>query len=70
MWGVKSVGALILLFLANSILVTAQVDLLEGSQIKMLGMISRIADVDRSLKIDHYSLAQQRQTVVQPSSPS
>ncbi len=60
MWRVKSKDVLILLFLANSTLVMAQVDLPEGSQMKMLGMTSRIADIDSSLEINHYSLAQQR----------
>ena len=60
MWSVRSVGVLILLFLANSALVVAQIDLPEGSQMKIFEMTSRIADVDSSLKIDHYSLTQRK----------
>lgn len=60
MWYIRSASVLILLFLANNLQVLAQADLPEGSQMTMLDIISHIADLDSSLNIDHYSLAQRR----------
>ena len=60
MQSASSVRILILLLLANRALVVAQINLPEGSQMKIFDMTSRIADIDSSLKIDHYSLTQRK----------
>ena len=43
----------------------AQTELPSGSQTKMFEMTSRIADIDSSLRIDHYPLAQRRKLLAQ-----
>ncbi|GAB4017545.1 hypothetical protein GCM10028808_49220 [Spirosoma migulaei] len=52
------------LLLANSLLM-AQVDLPGGSQMKILEMTSRIADIDSSLQVDQYTLVQRKQLLNQ-----
>lgn len=65
MWSIRSIGVLILLLLANTTLVVAQTDLPGGSQMKIFEMISRIADIDSSLRIDHYSITQRKRLLNQ-----
>ena len=61
MQNTKRVILLAWLLLGNTILVVAQFGLPEGSQQTMLGLTTRIADIDSSLTVDQFSLAQRRE---------
>ncbi len=60
MQSIKSVSASVMLLLWASSLLIAQSKLPDGSQTMMVEMTSRIADLDSSLAINHYSLSQRR----------
>lgn len=60
MQSIKNISASAMLLLWASPLLIAQRKMPEGSQTMMVEMTSRIADIDSSFSINHYSLAQRR----------
>lgn len=61
----KNISVFIVLLLVANSLLMAQVDLPVGSQLKILEITSRIADIDSSLQVDQYTLVQRRQLLNQ-----